>query len=94
MPGRVNPADVLTVKDRIDVEGAEWKRVIYKRLKAMVEGFNRRVKGRLAYERLTWQGLENAGIHVNIIFMVVYSVFIAAMCIGRPELRQSIAYFA
>jgi len=30
MKRRVNPPDVLTVKDRIDVEGPEYKRVIYK----------------------------------------------------------------
>jgi hypothetical protein len=94
MKGRVNPPDVLTVKDRIDVEGPEWKRVIYKRLRAVVEGFNGRAKSRLAYERLTWQGLENAGIHVSLILMVVYAVAIAAFRIGRPELRQSIAFFA
>ena len=34
MKSRVNPPDVLTVKDRIDVEGPEHKRVIYKRLRA------------------------------------------------------------
>ena len=60
----------------------------------MVEGFNGRAKSRLAYERLTWQGLENAGIHVSVILMVVYAVAIAAFRIGRPELRQSIAFFA
>ena len=36
MRGRDNPPDVLTVRDRIDVEGPEWKRVIYKRLRAVV----------------------------------------------------------
>ncbi|MCW3991418.1 MAG: hypothetical protein NWE79_01820 [Candidatus Bathyarchaeota archaeon] len=84
----------MTVKDRIDVEGPEWKKRIYKRLRAVVEGFNGWAKSRLAYERLTWQGLENAGIHVSVILMVVYAVAIAAFCIGRPELRQSIAFFA
>ena len=59
-----------------------------------MEGFNGRVKSRLAYERLTWQGLENAGIHVSVILMVAYAVCIAAYGIGKPELRQSIAYFA
>ena len=92
--GRVSPPDVLTVKNRIDVEGPEWKRVIYKRLRAVVEGFNGRAKSWLAYERLTWQGLGNASIHVSIILMVVYAVAIAAFSIGRPELRQSIAFFA
>jgi len=94
MPGRVNPPDVLTVKDRIDVEGPEWKRVIYPRLMAKAESLNSRVKNRLAYSRLTWQGLENASIHVSIIIMVVYAAAIEAPLIGRPELRQSIAYFA
>jgi hypothetical protein len=94
MKGRENPSDVLTVKDRIDVEGPEWMRTVYKRLRAVVEGFNGRVKSRLAYERLTWQGLENAGIHVSLVLCVVYAVAIAAFRIGRPELRQSIAFFA
>ena len=34
LKGRVNPPDVLTVKDRIDVEGPEWMRAVYKRLRA------------------------------------------------------------
>jgi hypothetical protein len=92
--GRENPPDVLTVKDRIDVEGPEYKRVVYKRLRAVVEGFIGRVRNRLAYGRLMWQGLENAGIHVSLVLCVVYAVAIAAHRIGRPELRQSIAYFA
>ncbi len=94
MKGRDNPADVLTVKDRIDVEGPEYKRVIYKRLRALVEGFIGRVKSRLAYSRLTWQGLENVGIHVSLVLMVVYAVAIAAFRLGRPELRQSVAFFS
>ncbi len=94
LKGRDNPPDVLTVKDRIDVEGPEWKKRIYKRLRAVVEGFNGRAKSRLAYERLTWQGLDNAGIHVSLVLMVVYAVCIAAYGIGRPELRQSVAFFA
>ena len=92
--GRVNPPGVLTVKDRIDVEGPEHKRVVFKRLRAVVEGFNGRVKSRLAYTRLTWQGLENASIHVSLILCVVYAVAIAAAHLGRPDLTQSIAYFA
>jgi hypothetical protein len=59
-----------------------------------VEGFNGRAKSRLAYERLTWQGLENANIHVGLVLMVAYAVCIAAYGIGRPELRQSVAFFA
>ena len=94
MKGRENPPDVLTVKDRIDVEGPEHKRVVYKRLRALVEGFIGRVKCRLGYGRLTWQGLENASIHVSLVLMVVYAVAIAAFRIGRPELRQSVAFFA
>jgi hypothetical protein len=94
MKSRENPSDVLTVKDRIDVEGPEWKKRIYKRLRAVVEGFNGRAKSRLAYQRLTWQGLGNAGIHVGLVLMVAYAVCIAAYGIGRPELRQSVAFFA
>jgi hypothetical protein len=94
MKGRENPPDVLTVRDRIDVEGPEWKKRIYKRLRAVVEGFIGRVKSRLGYGRLTWQGLENVGIHVSLVLMVVYTVAIAASRLGRPELRQSVAFFA
>ena len=94
MKGRDNPVDVLSVRDRIDVEGPEYKRVIYKRLRALVEGFIGRVKCRLGYGRLTWQGLENVCIHVSLVLMVVYAVAIAAYRLGRPELRQSVAFFA
>jgi len=94
LKGRENLTDVLTVKDRIDVEGPEWKKTIYKRLRAVAEGFNGRAKSRLAYERLTWQGLGNACIHVGLVLMVAYAVCIAAYRIGRPELRQSVAFFA
>jgi len=55
MKDRVNPPDVLTVKDRIDVEGPDWMCVTYKRMRAMSESLNGRVKSRLAYGRLTWQ---------------------------------------
>ena len=92
--GRKNPPDVLTVKGRIDVEGPEHLRVIYKGLRAKAESLNGRVKARLAYSRLTWQGLGNASIHVCLVFCVVYAVAIAAALIGRPELRYSIAHFA
>jgi len=94
LKGRENPPDVLTVKDRIDVEGPEWKKAVYKRLLAVVEGFIGRVRSHLAYGRLTWQGLENVSIHVSLVLCVVYAVAIAAHRIGRPELRQSVAYFA
>jgi hypothetical protein len=76
---RVNPVDVLSVKDR---------------LRAPAEGFIGRAKGRLAYQRFTWQGVDNACIHVCIVLCVAYAVCIAAYRIGRPELRQSVAYFA
>jgi hypothetical protein len=94
LKSRENPPDVLSVKDRIDVEGPEWMRAAYKRLRAVVEGFIGRVRNRLAFGRLTWQGLENASIHVSLILSVVHAVAIAAARIGRPELRQSVAYFA
>jgi len=94
MKGRVNPPDVLTVKDRIDVEGPDWKRAVYKRMRAMSESLNGRVKSRLAYGRLTWQGLGNSSIHVSIVMCVVYAAVIAAALVGRPELRYSIAHFA
>jgi hypothetical protein len=94
LDGRVNPPDVLSVKDRIDVEGPEHLRVVYKRLRAMVESLNGRVKARLAYSRFTWQGLGNACIHTCLVFCVVYAVAIAAALMGRPELRYSVAYFA
>ena len=67
--------DVHNIKDRIDVEGPEWKRVVYKRLRTLVEGFNGQVKSRAAYSWLTWQGLGNASIHVCLVLMVVYAVF-------------------
>ena len=94
LKGRVNPPHVLSVKDRIDVEGPDWMRTIYKRLRAASESFNGRAKCRLGFQRLTWQGLENVGIHVGLVLMVVYAVCIAAYGIGRPELRQSVAFFA
>ena len=94
MRGRENPPDVLSVRDRIDVEDPEWKRAVNKRLRSMVEGFIGRVRSRLAYGRLTWQGLENAGIHVSFVLSMVYAVAIAALRLGRPELRQSMAFFS
>jgi hypothetical protein len=94
LEGRENPPGVLTVKDRIDVEGPEYLRVVYKRLRAMVESLNGRVKSRLAYSRFTWQGLGNACIHTCLVFCAVYAVVIAAPLLERPELQYSIAYFA
>jgi hypothetical protein len=61
--GRKNLTDILTIKDRIDVEGPEWMRAIYKLLRAMVKGFIGREKSRLAYRRLTWQELKNMDVH-------------------------------
>ena len=94
LKGRDNPPGVLTVKDRIDVEGPEYLRCIYKRLRAMSESLNGRVKARLAYSRFTWQGLDNASIHVAIIFCIMYAAVIAAHRTGTPRLRYSIAHFA
>jgi hypothetical protein len=94
LEGRENPTGVLTVKDRIDVEGPEYLRVVYKRLRAMVESLNGRVKSRLAYSSFTWQDLGNACIHTCLVFCAVYAVVIAAAQLGRPELQYSIAYFA
>jgi hypothetical protein len=94
LKGRENPSDVLSVKDRIDVEGPEHLRVVYKGLRAKSESLNGRVKNRLAYSRLTWQGLWNACIHACLVFYVVYAVVIVAALLGKPELQYSIAYFA
>jgi len=94
LKGRVNPQGVLTVKDRIDVEGPQWKRVQYKRLRAMSESINGRVKTRAAFKLFTWKGLDNACIHVSLVFCLLYAVCIAAHRMGRPELRQSLAFFA
>jgi hypothetical protein len=92
--GRKNPEDVLTVKDRIDVEGPEHLRVVYKGLRAKSESLNGRVKARLAYSRFTWQGLRNACIHTSLVFCLVYAITIAAVALSKPELQYSVAYFA
>ena len=92
LKGRLNPPDVLSVKDRIDVEGPEHLRSIYHRLRAPNEGLFGRVKCRLSLSRFTWQGLDNVHIHVYLALLVSYGVCIVAHVIGRPELRQSIAY--
>jgi hypothetical protein len=91
---RVNPSDVLSVKDRIDVEGPMHLRSVYHRLRAPNEGLFGRAKCRLSFSRLTWQGLDNVCIHVCLAMSVAYSVCIVAHLIGRPELRQSVAYFS
>ena len=48
----------------------------------------------MALQRLTWQGLENASIHVGLVLMVAYAVCIAAYGFGRPELQRGVAFFA
>jgi len=92
--GRKNPAGVLTVKNRILVEGPEDKRVVFGRLRARVEGFISALKNHLAYSRFTWKGLDNASIHTSLALCVVYAVSIAALKLDRPDLTSSIAYFA
>jgi hypothetical protein len=92
--GHENPPDVLTVKGRIDVEGPEHMRVVYKRMRAMVESLNGNVKSRLDFSQFTWQGLRNACIHTCLVFCTVYAVVIAAAQLERPDLKYSIAYFA
>jgi hypothetical protein len=92
--GRETPQNMLSVKDRIDVEGPEHLRVVYRRLRSKSESLNGRVKARLAYSRFTWQGLWNACIHACLVFCVAYAVTIVAALLGRPELQYSIAYFA
>lgn len=94
LQGKVNPADVSTVKDRILVEGPEHKRVVFGRLRARVEGFISALKNHLAYGRFTWKGMENACIHTSLTFCVVYAVATAAVKLDRPDLTCSIACFA
>ena len=94
LKGRKNPADVLTVKDRILVEGPEHKRVVFGRLRSRVESFISTLKNHLAYNSFTWKGLDNAGIHTSLAFCVVYAVAIAALKLGCPNLAGSISYFA
>jgi len=92
--GRMNPPGVLTVKDRIQVEGPGHKRVVFGRLRARVESFISALKNHLAYDQFTWKGLENASIHTSLALCVVYAVAIAASKMGRSDLARSIAYFA
>ena len=92
--GHENPPGVLTVKDRIDVEGPEHLRAIYKRLRAMVESLNGRLKSRLDFSQFTWQGIGNVSIHACLALCLVYAVVIVAARLGRPELQYSIAHFA
>jgi transposase len=92
--GHENPPDVLTVKDRIDVEGPEHLRAVYKRMRAMVESLNGRVKSRLDFSQFTWQGLGNACIHTCLVLCLVYAAVIVAARLGKSELQYSLAYFA
>ncbi len=46
--------------------GLEHKRVVYKRLRVVLEGFIDQVKDRLDYVKFTWQGLKNDSIHVSL----------------------------
>jgi len=92
--GRVNTPDILSIKDRIGVEGPDWMCVAYRLLRSKAESLIGRVKSRLGFERLTWQGLWNANIHVSLVLSVVYATAIAAARIEKPERRRSIAFFA
>jgi len=94
LKGRNIPSGVLTVKNRIQVDGPEHMRVIFGRLRARVEGFISGLKRRLNYKQFTWRGLKNAGIHTSLAFCVVYAVAIAALKLDRPDLMGSISYFA
>ena len=93
MRGRVNPPEVLAVKDRIGVESPEWMCVAYKLLRSKAESLIGRLKSRLGFEGLTWQGLWNVNIHVSLVLSVVYAAAIAAARIERPEKQQSVAHF-
>jgi hypothetical protein len=92
--GRENPPDVLTVKDKISVEGPEYKRVVYSHLRTRAESFISTLKNHLGYDNFTWKGLENASIHTSLAFYVVYAVAIAALKLNRPDLMGSVSYFA
>ncbi len=69
----------------MDMEGLEYERVNYKRLRALGEGFIGRVKGRLGYGRLTWRGLENVSIHVSLVLIVVYRASAARIRVSLEE---------
>jgi hypothetical protein len=92
--GRINPPDVLIVKEKIQVEGPEHLKVIYGRLRAQAESFISTLKNHLGYDNFTWRGLENASIHTSLAFIGAYAVTIAAIKIGRPDKARSIAWFA
>ncbi|MEM3601307.1 MAG: transposase [Candidatus Bathyarchaeia archaeon] len=93
LKGRTNPPDVLTVKDKISVEGPEHLKVIYGRLRATAEGFVSTLKTQIGYDNYTWKGLDNATIHTCLAFSLIYAVTIAAIKMGKPEKARSITYF-
>jgi len=53
LKGRINPPDILTVKDRIQVEGPKHLKVIYGRLRTMAESLISTLKNRLGYDNFT-----------------------------------------
>lgn len=91
---RENPPEVLTVKNRISIEGPEHKCVIYGRLRASVEGFVSTLRNHLGYDNFTWKSLENASIHTSLAFSVAHAVTIAVIKIGKPDKARSAAWFA
>jgi hypothetical protein len=68
LKGRVNPTNVLTVKDKITVEGPEHLKIVYGRLRATAEGFISTLKTQLGYDNYTWKGLENASVHTSLAY--------------------------
>lgn len=92
--GPGNPSDVLSVRARIDMEGPEWYRVVYHRLRSKVESLKRpsEESGHLRQTHLT--GAEEHLYPHELHLQVVYAVAVVAALVGRPELRHSIAYFA
>jgi hypothetical protein len=93
LKGRTNPPNVLTVKDKITVEGPEHLKIIYGRLRAAAEGFMSTLKTQLGYDNYTWKGLDNASIHTSLAICLFYAVTIAAFKMGKPEQARSTAYF-
>ena len=84
LEGRENPSDVLSVKDGVTCEGPEYLRVVYKRLRAMSESLNGRVKSRLAFGRFTWQGLEKRS-HSSVWFLVCCVVYACRLGVCPSE---------
>ena len=58
LKNRKNPSDVLSVKNKIGVEGPEHLRSLYHRLRAPNEGLFDRAQCRLSLSRFTWQRLD------------------------------------